>query len=81
MKVTANDLRVNPKKIIDAANRGIEVVIVFRGKPCAKLVSYQKGTGQYKANELFGIWKDNERVRNVDEYVRVLRNRKRLCSG
>jgi hypothetical protein len=24
-------------------------------------------------NELFGIWKDNDRVQNVDDYVRDLR--------
>ena len=25
-------------------------------------------------NQLFGIWKDNDLVQNVDEYVRKLRN-------
>lgn len=73
MKATAKELRFNSKGILDTVNRGEEVVITFRGKPCAKLVPYEEKSGQNKTNELFGIWKDNERVRNVDEFVRGLR--------
>ncbi len=73
MKATAKDLRFHSKELIDAVNRGEEVVITFRGKPCAKLVPYQEMKKQTGKNELFGIWKDNDRVQNVDEYVRNLR--------
>jgi prevent-host-death family protein len=73
MKATAKDLRFNSKELLDTVNRGEEVVITFHGKPCAKLVPYEKGNGQSAKNELFGIWKDNDRVQNVDEYVRGLR--------
>ena len=73
MKATAKDLRFHSKELIDSVNRGEEVVITFRGKPCAKLVPYQEIKKQTGKNELFGIWKDNDMVQNVDEYVRNLR--------
>jgi prevent-host-death family protein len=73
MKATAKDLRFNSKGLLDAVNRGEEVVITFRGKPCAKLIPYEEEKGQNTTNELFGIWKDNNIIQNVDEYVRGLR--------
>jgi len=73
MKATAKDLRFNSKGLLDTVNRGEEVVITFRGKPCAKLIPYEGENGQNTTNELFGIWKDNNMVQNVDEYVRGLR--------
>ena len=73
MKATAKDLRFNSKGLLDTVNRGEEVVITFRGKPCAKLVPYAGKTEKSTTNELFGIWKDNDTVQNVDEYVRGLR--------
>ena len=73
MKATAKDLRFHSKDLIDSVNRGEEVVITFRGKPCAKLVPYQEQMKKTGKNELFGIWKDNDAIRNVDEYVRNLR--------
>jgi prevent-host-death family protein len=73
MKATAKDLRFHSKELLDSVNRGEEVVITFRGKPCAKLVPYQEIIKQAGKNELFGIWKDNDRVQNVEEYVRNLR--------
>lgn len=73
MKATAKDLRFNSKELLDTVNRGEEVVITFRGKPCAKLVPYQEAARQTEKNTLFGIWKDYEAGQNVDEYVRNLR--------
>jgi prevent-host-death family protein len=73
MKATAKDLRFHSKELLDSVNRGEEVVITFRGKPCAKLVPYQEIKKQTGKNELFGIWKDNDMVQSVDEYVRNLR--------
>ncbi len=73
MKATAKDLRFNSKGLLDAVNRGEEVVITFRGKPCAKLIPYEGENGQDTTNEVFGIWKDNDMIQTVDEYVRGLR--------
>jgi prevent-host-death family protein len=73
MRATAKELRFNSKELIDSVNRGEEVIITFRGKPCAKLVPYQEIKKQTERNELFGMWENNEMVKNVDEYVRGLR--------
>ncbi len=73
MKATAKDLRFNSKGLLDTVNRGEEVVITFRGKPCARLIPYKETKERVSKNELFGIWKDNDTIKNVDEYVRGLR--------
>lgn len=73
MRATAKDLRFNSKGLLDTVNRGEEVVITYRGKPCAKLIPYRENNEDIKGNELFGIWKDNDMVRDVDDYVRGLR--------
>jgi prevent-host-death family protein len=73
MKATAKDLRFNSKGLLDTVNRGEEVVITFRGKPCAKLIPYRGKNEDTLKNELFGIWKNNDKVQDVDEYVRGLR--------
>ena len=73
MKATAKDLRFNSKGLLDTVNRGEEVVITFRGKPCAKLIPYREQNEGTIKNELFGIWKDNDKVQDIDEYVRGLR--------
>ena len=73
MKATAKDLRFRSKELIDSVSRGEEVIITFRGKPCAKLVPYRDLKNKKEENELFGIWKDSDIAENVDEYVRNLR--------
>jgi len=74
MKATAKDLRFHSKELLDTVSRGEEVIITYRGKPCAKLVPIEntkdKAIGK---EELFGIWKDNDAVGNVEAYVRDLR--------
>ena len=73
MKATAKDLRFHSKELIETVNRGEEVVITFRGKPCAKLIPFEKQKNKDVKNESFGMWKDHDQAKNVDEYVRNLR--------
>ena len=76
MKATAKDLRFHSRELLDTVNRGEEVIITYRGKPCAKLVPLEqvsKNKKENKENELFGIWKDNPVVKDVEKYVRKLR--------
>jgi prevent-host-death family protein len=73
MKATAKDLRFHSKELLDTINRGEEVVITFRGKPRAKLIPYTEKKEEITKNELFGIWKDNDMIQDVEEYVRELR--------
>ena len=75
MQATAKDLRFHSKELLDSVKRGEEVVITYRGKPCAKLVPLAEGEVQdlSGADELFGIWQDNTQVDDVEGYVREMR--------
>jgi len=74
MKATAKDLRFHSKELLSTVNRGEEVIITYRGKPCAKLVPYDgfKKDKKIKSN-LFGMWKDNDNIEDVDYYIRDIR--------
>ncbi len=74
MRATAKELRFNSKELFDTVSRGEEVIITYRGKPCAKLVPIGKEQNNKSAgDELFGIWKDNDAVKNIEDYVQNLR--------
>jgi len=78
MRATARDLRFYSKNLLDAVSRGEEVLITYRGKPCAKLVPLEKGeTTELQADPLFGIWKDRTDIKDVEKYIRSLRKGKR----
>ncbi len=70
MKATAKDLRFRSKELLNAVARGQEVVITYRGKPCAKLVPLtQASRGKMEESPLFGMWKDHEETQEVEEYI------------
>ena len=76
MKATAKELRVHSKELLDAVSRGEDVVITFRGKPCARLVPYEnsdKPTAIDEKADLFGIWADRIDIESVEEYVQSMR--------
>ena len=73
MKATAKDLRFHVKELLETVNRGEEVIITFRGKPCAKLVPVDGHGEKRSEHELFGMWKDHDLTEHVDDYVRSLR--------
>lgn len=73
MQATSKDLRFHTKEILDAAMRGEEVIITYRGKPCAKIVPINKSIRVNKENEFCGMWRDRDDMDNVDNYVRKLR--------
>jgi prevent-host-death family protein len=72
LKATAKDLRFHSKQLLEVVQRGEEVIITYRGKPCAKLVPYSK-TEEPIEDELFGIWKDYDEIKNPSVYTRTLR--------
>lgn len=78
MKATAMDLRVHTRKILEAVERGQEVVITVHGKARAKIVPMREKNAvtARKGTPLFGIWKDHPKSRNVEAYVDRLRSRR-----
>ena len=73
MQATAKDLRFHSAELLNTVKRGEEVIITYRGKPCAKLVPIEEETKPVTPGELFGIWKNNGQTENVENYVRNLR--------
>jgi prevent-host-death family protein len=71
MIVTAKDLRFKIASLFNHLVKGEEIIITFRGKPKAKLISYEEGEELQDNEELFGLWAD--RKLDVDEYVRSKR--------
>ncbi|MEW5799202.1 MAG: type II toxin-antitoxin system prevent-host-death family antitoxin [Bacteroidota bacterium] len=77
MESTAKKLRFHTKELLETVARGEEVIITLRGKPYAKLIPYKSGAKkEKKKDELFGLWKDHEELKDVSEYVRNLRKRR-----
>ena len=73
MNATAKDLRCHSRELLETVSRGEEVIITRHGNPCARLIPFAVPTKKAVINELFGIWKENETTKNVEEYVRDLR--------
>lgn len=74
MKASVEDLSENSKELLEIVARGEEVIIIDRGKPCAKLVPLIAENDQAGiATPLFGIWKDREDMPSVEKYARELR--------
>ncbi|MCK5528675.1 MAG: type II toxin-antitoxin system prevent-host-death family antitoxin [Kiritimatiellae bacterium] len=75
MEATAKDLRFHSKELLESVERGEEVIITYHGKPRAKLVPINEDKPMVVKEEsrLFGMWKDNDAAKDVNEYVRNLR--------
>ena len=75
MKATAKDLRFHSKELLDAISRGEEIIITYRGKDFAKLIPFEPKGDRIKDEslELFGMWQDDERSTDVQEYLRSIR--------
>ena len=77
MKATAKDLRFHTRELLENVSRGEEVIITYRGKPCAKLVPIKKQEKHSKDNPLKGIWKDHKESDDVYKYMDQLRKGRR----
>ncbi|MBN1561150.1 type II toxin-antitoxin system prevent-host-death family antitoxin [candidate division KSB1 bacterium] len=75
MRATAKDLRFHAKELFEAVSRGEEIIITYRGKDIAKLVPFEAETDriQDETHDLFGIWRDEPKSTDVEDYVRSLR--------
>ena len=72
MNMTIRELRSQTKQAIEMVERGVEVTITKRGRPCAKIVAVAT-RNERKENPIFGMWKDRTEMKNPSEYVRKLR--------
>ena len=70
MLATAKDLRFNISMLFKVLSKGEDITITYRGKPKAKLISYDE-SNQEKDSSIFGMWSDKNL--EVDGFVRNLR--------
>ena len=80
MEITTKQLRIQPGRIIGQVNNGQEITVTYRGKPRAKIVPILTRRNvdiEEAENELFGIWKNREDTKNVEEFVRRMRKGRR----
>jgi prevent-host-death family protein len=77
MKATAKELRTHSKELLEVVSRGEDIIITYRGKPCAKLVPYERLDNPVASDKnedsLFGIWADREDLDSVEDYMQNLR--------
>lgn len=75
MHATARDLRARTARILEAVERGEEVIITYRGRPHARLVPMhrEERAGEGVLHALFGIWRDRDDTADVTEWVNQLR--------
>ncbi len=71
MRISIRDLRIHTKSLLDAVGRGEEVLITSRGQIQARVVPFTKNVT--KESSVFGLWRDNPKVQDVDSFVRGLR--------
>lgn len=75
MEATTKDLRLHTRELLAAVNRGEQVDITYRGKPCARLVAWEEGapgSTRRGRNPAFGIWGADQET-TVDDQVCILR--------
>ncbi|MBA7649505.1 hypothetical protein ES703_57302 [subsurface metagenome] len=76
MEASVKELRSSTKRILSAVRRGDTVIITYRGKPFAKISPIEDSKLQESEqtnDSLFGMWKDNAAVGDVDDYINKVR--------
>ena len=83
MEISTKQPRMQPGRIITMVNNGQNVTITYRGKPSVKIipVTDRKDIDMKKfdsEDELFGIWKNREDTKDVDQYIRNMRKGRKM---
>jgi prevent-host-death family protein len=81
VEVSVKDLRTQARRLLEAVERGEEVVITFRGKARARVVPFGEASPRPVEEELFGIWRDHPETEDVEGYVDRLRKGRHECSS
>ena len=77
MQLALEELTVNIKELLQAIQQNEPIMLMYRGKPQAKIVSLnvieQSLPNDLSQAPLFGIWQDREDCQDVPAYVDNLR--------
>jgi antitoxin (DNA-binding transcriptional repressor) of toxin-antitoxin stability system len=72
MQASIRELRLHTKELFDAAQRGEKVYVTCRNQNPIQLVPVKNKT-VIKESDVFGMWKDNRDVTNIDDFINQLR--------
>lgn len=75
MQVSVVDLRRKMPEILRALDRRETVTLLYRGKKKALLVPVEEKKNRQPVwkQPAFGMWKDRKDMKDVDQYIRLLR--------
>ncbi|MBF0237340.1 MAG: hypothetical protein HQM12_06520 [SAR324 cluster bacterium] len=72
MHATANDLQTRPQSILDALDRGDEVILELQGKQI-KMTPLFSDVVENEDNGFIGMWNDRKDMEDPTAYIRQLR--------
>jgi len=82
MEITVEELMIQPDEIFSRVGQGYDVTIMYKGKAYAKIIPFNNEITETEIddfeNELFGLWKDRIEVDDVAQYVRRMREGRKL---
>ena len=77
MEIALTDLEPYSRQLIEALDRGEEVTLIYRDKPCARVTPVVSDSPETEKDltctPLFGLWRDREDIPDVTAYVDTLR--------
>ena len=72
VQTTIKQLRRETGAVVRAVERGEKVIVTYRGRPVAEM-SPVRQKARTRDDELFGIWRDNEAVASVEDFMAKVR--------
>lgn len=57
----------------------MKITVTYRGKPLVKLVPLKKSIAAEDDISIFGMWKNHENNKSVDEQIREMRKGHQFC--
>jgi antitoxin (DNA-binding transcriptional repressor) of toxin-antitoxin stability system len=76
MEVTIDTLKLQPDEIIAHIGQGYDISVIYNGKIYAKIVPIIESDDS--VNELFEVWKDISEMNDIAQYVRNIRQGRKL---
>lgn len=79
---TAKDLRFHTRQLLDCIARGEDILINYRGRPCAKMTPASETIPNESIEAktaAFGMWRDHPKMKDVAHYLRNLRESRFTC--
>lgn len=74
MHVTVQQLRTQTKKILTAVSHGEKVIVTCHGTEKAQIIPFaSKNEERVDYDNVFGMWKDNEKIVDVNKFIRQQR--------